>query len=141
MWKEFKQFAIKGNVLDMAVGVIIGAAFSKIINSLTADILMPPIGMLLGKVDFSNLFFNLSDQSVGSLTEAKAAGVPTINYGLFINQMLDFLIMAFAIFLIVRFIHNLRKQEPVTLSQKPCPFCKLDTHIEATRCPHCTASI
>lgn len=108
---EFRQFAIKGNVVDLAVGIIIGAAFGKIVNSLVTDIIMPPIGLLLGRVDFSELYFNLSSRSYPSLTAAKAAGAPTINYGVFINEVVSFLIVAFAVFLLVRVINRLRRLE------------------------------
>jgi large conductance mechanosensitive channel len=108
---EFKEFAVKGNVMDLAVGVMIGGAFQKIVNSLVNDILMPPIGLVLGKVDFANLFVNLSDRDVASVTEAKAAGLPTINYGLFINEALNFLIIALVLFLIVRTMNRLRRKE------------------------------
>ncbi|MDC4225233.1 MAG: large conductance mechanosensitive channel protein MscL [Candidatus Manganitrophus sp.] len=128
MFKEFKEFAMRGNVLDMAVGVIIGAAFGKIVNSFVNDILMPPLGLLLGQVDFSNLFINLSGKPVVSLAEAKTAGAPTINYGFFINQVIDFLIVAFAIFLLIRQINAMkRRAEPVpaTPTSKDCPYCLL----------------
>ena len=119
-FNEFKQFAVRGNVIDLAVGVVIGAAFGKITNSLVNDILMPPIGMLLGKVDFSNLFINLSGQPAGSLAEAKQLGLPTINYGAFINVVLDFLIVAFAIFLLVRQVNRF-KQEAQAAPAAPAP--------------------
>jgi len=109
MLKEFKEFALKGNVIDLAAGLIIGAAFGKIVNSLVNDIIMPPIGRVLGKVDFTNLFVNLSDQSYASLAEAKKAGAATLNYGLFLNTCIEFLIVAFAVFLVVRQINRMRK--------------------------------
>jgi large conductance mechanosensitive channel len=111
MWKEFKEFAMRGNVVDMAVGIIIGAAFGRIITSLVNDILLPPLGLVLGKVDFSNLFLNLSATSYPTLAQAKAAGVPTLNYGVFVNTVINFLIVAFAIFLLVRGINRLRRQQ------------------------------
>ena len=139
MFKEFKEFAVKGNVIDMAVGIIIGAAFGKIVNSLVKDVLMPPIGLLLGKVDFSNLFVNLSGKSYETLSSAKAAGVATINYGLFINTLIDFIILALAIFLMVRQVNRLKRQpEPST---KACPYCLSKIPLEATRCPHCTSEL
>ena len=139
MFKEFKEFAIKGNVIDMAVGIIIGAAFGKIVSSFVNDILMPPIGLLLGKVNFSSLFFNLSGKPYNSLATAKAAGAATINYGLFLNTVIDFVIVAFAIFLVVRQINRLkRKPEVVT---KECPYCLSKVALKATRCPHCTSTL
>src|SRR5688572_22857056 len=111
MWREFREFAMRGNVVDLAVGIIIGAAFGKIISSFVNDILMPPIGLVLGRVDFSNLFINLSGQPYASLAEARAAGAPTINYGIFLNNVIDFLIVAFAIFLLIRAINRLSRQK------------------------------
>jgi large conductance mechanosensitive channel len=112
MLKEFKEFAIQGNMVDMAVGIIVGAAFGKIVSSLVSDIVMPPVGLLLGKTDFSSLFINLSGKPYATLAEAKAAGAPTLNYGLFINNCLDFLIVAFVIFLVIRQINRLRREKP-----------------------------
>jgi len=144
MLQEFKEFTMRGNVLDMAIGVIIGAAFGKIITSFVNDILMPPIGLLLGGVDFSNLFINLSEQPYGSLEEAQAAGAATINYGLFLNTVLDFIIVAFVIFLLIRQVNRL-KREPEALPAEPttkeCPYCLSTIPIKATRCPHCTSEI
>jgi large conductance mechanosensitive channel len=145
MLKEFKEFAMRGNVLDMAVGIIIGAAFGKIVSSFVNDILMPPIGLLLGKVDFSNLFINLSGTSYATLTEAKAAGAPTLNYGVFLNSVIDFLIVAFAIFLLIRQVNRLQRQpapapaEPPTT--KECSYCLSTIPIKATRCPQCTSPL
>jgi len=141
MLKEFKQFAMRGNVLDMAIGIIIGAAFGKIITSLVGDILMPPLGLILGKVDFSGLFLNLSGKSFATLAEAKAAGVPTINYGLFLNTVIDFIIVAFAIFLLVRQINRWNKPVPAAPTTKDCPFCCSAIAIKATRCPNCTSEL
>ena len=139
MFKEFKEFAVKGNVIDMAVGIIIGVAFGKIISSFVNDILMPPIGLLMGKVDFSSLFINLSGKSFDSLASAKAAGAATINYGLFVNSVIDFIIVAFAIFLVIRQINRLkRKPEAAT---KECPYCFSKIPVKALRCPHCTSEI
>ena len=121
MLKEFREFAIKGNVIDMAVGVIIGGAFGKIVNSLVADVIMPPIGLLLGKVDFSNLFLNLSGKPVESLAEAKKAGLATLNYGLFLNTCIEFLIIAFAIFLVVKQINRLKREAPPAPAAPPEP--------------------
>lgn len=144
MFKEFKEFAMRGNVLDMAVGVIIGAAFGKIVNSFVADIMMPPLGLLLGQVDFSNLFINLSGKPLASLAEAKTAGAPTINYGLFINQVIDFVIVAFAIFLLIRQINAMRRRSeapPAVPTTKSCLYCLSDIPLKATRCPHCTSEL
>jgi large conductance mechanosensitive channel len=144
MFKEFKEFAMRGNVLDMAIGIIIGAAFGKIITSFVNDVIMPPIGLLLGKVDFSNLFINLSGQTFTSLKEAQAAGASTINYGLFINTVIDFVIVAFVIFLFIRQVNRLKRQpEPVPAvpTTKECPFCLSIVPIKATRCPHCTSEL
>jgi len=144
MLKEFKEFAMKGNVLDMAVGIIIGGAFGKIISSFVADVLMPPIGLLLGKVDFTSLFINLSDKSYASLAEAKAAGAPTLNYGVFINTLLDFIIVAFVIFLLIKQVNRMRAQPaaaPATPTTKDCPFCATAIPIKAARCPHCTSEL
>jgi len=139
MLKEFKEFAMRGNVLDMAIGIIIGAAFGKIITSVVNDILMPPIGLLLGKVDFSSLFINLSGKLFPTLAEAKAAGAATINYGLFLNTVIDFIIVAFAIFLLVRQVNRFKRQpEPAT---KECPFCLSTVAVKAIRCPHCTSEL
>jgi large conductance mechanosensitive channel len=142
MLKEFKEFAMKGNVMDMAVGIIIGAAFGKIITSFVSDVLMPPIGMLLGKVDFSNLFFNLSGTSYPSIAAAKAAGAATLNYGLFLNTVIDFLIVAVAIFLVVKQLNRLKRAEaPAPVTMKDCPFCTSAIPLKATRCPLCTSEI
>jgi large conductance mechanosensitive channel len=144
MLKEFKEFAMRGNVVDMAVGIIIGAAFGKIISSLVNDILMPPIGLLLGKMDFSNLFLNLSDKPVTTMAEAKAAGAATINYGIFLNNIIDFIIVAFAIFLLVRQINRLRrKTEEVSAAPttRECPYCLSPIPLKAIRCPHCTSEL
>lgn len=143
MLKEFKEFAIKGNVLDMAVGIIIGAAFGKIVTSLVEDIIMPPIGLLLGKVDFANLYINLSGQSYASLEAAKAAGAPLIRYGVFLNQTITFLIVAFAVFLLVKGVNHLRRDEMKVEepTEKTCPFCQTQIPLAATRCPHCTSQL
>lgn len=137
--KEFKEFAIKGNVIDLAVGLIIGAAFNKIVTSLVNDIIMPPIGMVLGKVDFSNLFFSLNGSHYSTVAEAKAAGVVTINYGAFINVLIEFLIIAFVVFFIIRTINRLKRDPEPT--QKKCQYCKSDIDMDAIRCPHCTSQL
>jgi large conductance mechanosensitive channel len=141
MFKEFKEFAMRGNVLDMAVGIIIGAAFGKIITSFVSDILMPPIGLLLGKVDFSNLFINLSGQSFNTIAEAKKAGVATLNYGLFLNTVLDFLIVAFAIFLLIRQVNRLKRAPAPAPTTRDCPYCLSAIPIPAVRCAHCTSQL
>ena len=144
MLKEFKEFAMKGNVLDMAVGIIIGAAFGKIISSFVADVLMPPIGLLLGNVDFSNLFVTLSGATVKTLEEAKKAGAVTINYGVFLNTVLDFLIVAFAIFLLITQVNRLKREEvapPAAPTTRDCPFCLTAVPIKAVKCGHCTSEL
>jgi large conductance mechanosensitive channel len=142
MLKEFKAFAMRGNVVDMAIGIIIGAAFGKIVTSLVNDILMPPIGLILGKVDFSNLFLNISGKSYASVAEAKAAGAATINYGVFLNNIIDFLIVAFAIFLLIRQINRWNTPAPAAApTTKDCPYCATPIPLKATRCPNCTSEI
>jgi large conductance mechanosensitive channel len=144
MFKEFKEFAMRGNVLDMAVGIIIGAAFGKVVTSFVNDVLMPPMGLLLGKVDFSNLFINLSGHHYASLSESKVAGAATLNYGLFFNSILDFLIVAFAIFLLIKQVNRLKRPEPalpVAPTTKDCPYCLSAVPLKATRCPHCTSEL
>lgn len=148
MLKEFKKFAMRGNVVDMAVGIIIGAAFGSIINSLVSDVIMPPIGLLLGNVDFSNLFLTLQEGEIvgpyGSLADAQAAGAVTINYGIFINTIISFLIIAFAVFLLIRGINRLQREEeapPEKPTTRECPFCKSEIHINANRCPQCTSQL
>lgn len=143
MFKEFKEFALRGNVLDLAIGVIIGAAFGKIISSLVTDILMPPIGLLLGKVDFSNLFVNLSGTAYKSLADAQAVGAATLNYGLFLNNVINFLIVTFVIFLIIRQVNRVTKKpapvvEPIT---RECPYCITQVSVKASRCPNCTSEL
>jgi large conductance mechanosensitive channel len=142
MFKEFREFAVKGNVMDLAVGVIIGAAFGKIVTSLVNDVLMPPLGLLLGKVDFSNLFFSLSGAEYASLDEAKKAGAATLNYGLFLNTVIEFLLVAFAVFLLVKQVNRLRREPPPPPpASKECPFCASDIPIKASRCPMCTSPL
>ena len=140
---EFKQFVMRGNVIDMAVGVIIGGAFGKIVASMVSDIIMPPIGLLLGKVDFSSLYINMSGKAFASLAEAQKAGAPTLNYGLFLNNVINFLIVAFVIFLMIQQINKLQKPvkpaAPVMPTTKECPFCCSTIAIKAVRCPNCTS--
>ena len=148
MLKEFKEFALRGNVVDMAVGIIIGAAFGTIVNSLVSDILMPPIGIILGDVDFSSLFIVLKEGNIPgpyiSPAAAKAAGAVTINYGIFVNTIISFLIVAFAVFLLVRNINKLKRQEeapPRVITTKECPYCLSVIPIKAIRCAHCTSEL
>jgi len=142
MLKEFKEFAMRGSVLDMAVGIVIGAAFGKIITSFVGDVLMPPIGVILGKVDFSNLFLNLSGKSYSTIAEAKAAGAATLNYGIFINTVIDFLIVAFMIFLLVRQVNRWKTPAPAPMPvTKDCPYCCSAIPTKATRCPNCTSEV
>ncbi|MFC4322050.1 large-conductance mechanosensitive channel protein MscL [Litchfieldia salsa] len=138
--QEFKEFAIRGNVIDMGIGVIIGTAFGKIVDSLVSDIIMPPIGLLLGRVDFSNLYINLSNRPYSSLSAAKEAGAATINYGLFINSVFHFGIVAFATFITIRQINKLRSS-PTSFSSKSCPACFTTIPAEAYRCPNCTSML
>lgn len=144
MFKEFKAFVLRGNVLDMAVGVIIGASFGKIVTSLVEDILMPPIGLLLGYVDFSSLFISLTGVPFDSIAAAKAAGAPTLNYGLFLNAVLNFFIVALAVYFMVRAVNKLQPPKPVTMVEpktKQCPFCATAIPEPAKKCPHCTADL
>jgi large conductance mechanosensitive channel len=142
MLKEFKEFIMRGNVMDMAVGIIIGAAFGKIVTSFVNDILMPPIGRLIGNIDFSNLFINLSDREYATLAEAKKAGAATINYGLFLNTLIDFLIIAFVVFLLVRKINQMKREPiPASPTDKECAYCFSNIPLKAVRCPHCTSEL
>jgi large conductance mechanosensitive channel len=143
MFKEFKQFIMRGNVVDLAVGVVIGAAFGKIVTSFVEDILMPPIGLGLGKVDFSNLFINLSTKDYPSVAAAKAAGAATLNYGIFLNNILNFVIIAFAIFLLIKQVNRLHEPAPAAAAPttKDCPHCLSAIPIKATKCAHCTADL
>lgn len=139
-FQEFKNFAVQGNVIDMAVGVVIGAAFGKITTSLVTNIIMPPIGILLGGVDFTDFFIPLAHTSAQTLAEAQAQGIPVIAYGLFINTVVEFLIIAFAIFLVIKQINRFKKPA-VPAPSRTCPFCKETVADEATRCPHCTSEL
>jgi large conductance mechanosensitive channel len=151
MLQEFREFAMRGNVVDMAVGIIIGGAFGKIVSSLVNDVIMPIVGMLLGKVDFSNLFVSLSGESYATLADAKAAGAATINYGMFIGTVVDFVIIAFAIFVMVKWMNQLKaraeatKKKPEVQPEEPttkeCPYCLSVVPIKATKCGHCTSSL
>jgi large conductance mechanosensitive channel len=149
MWKEFKNFAMKGNVVDLAVGVIIGGAFGKIVSSLVADVIMPVIGyiigLLFGKLDFTNWFITLGAGNFNTLEEAKKAGAATLNYGVFLNNVLDFLIIAFSIFIVIKQINRFTKknevQAPAPAKTKICKYCYSEIHINATKCPHCTSEV
>jgi large conductance mechanosensitive channel len=142
MLEEFKKFAMRGNVVDMAVGIVIGAAFGKIVSSFVKDVLMPPIGKLMGGVDFSNLFVNLGEGTYATLAAAQEAGAATLNYGLFINTVLDFLIVAFAIFMVIKAMNKMKTEEPPAApNTKACPECLSDVPIEARRCKFCASQI
>ena len=143
MWQEFKQFAARGNVIDLAVGVIIGAAFGKIVSSLVSDIVMPPIGMVLGQVDFKNLYVSLNGQAYASLGDAQKAGAPTLNYGVFLNTIVEFLIVAAVIFLFVRQVNRMMPPPAVAPGEprRDCPFCASSIPARATRCAFCTSEI
>jgi large conductance mechanosensitive channel len=144
MFKEFREFAVKGNAVDLAVGVIIGGAFGAVVTSLVNDILMPPIGKLLGGVDFSNLFLVLGEGTFASLKAAKDAGAATLNYGVFVNAIINFLIVAFALFMVVKGINALRREEPAPAAApttKACPYCVSSIPIKASRCPQCTSTV
>ncbi|HXJ11897.1 MAG TPA: large conductance mechanosensitive channel protein MscL [Candidatus Limnocylindrales bacterium] len=141
MLKEFKEFAMRGSVLDLAVGVIIGAAFGKIVASLVDDVLMPPIGQLLGKVDFSSLFINLSGTHFDSLKAAKEAGKATLNYGNFINTVINFVIVAFVVFLVVRMVNRWMPKPPAPVTTKDCPQCAMAIPVAAKKCGHCTSVV
>jgi large conductance mechanosensitive channel len=146
MFQEFKKFIMRGNVLDLAVAVIIGAAFGAVVTSLVKDIIMPPIGMVLGKVDFANLFIPLDGQAYASLADAQKAGAATINYGVFLNTLISFIIIAFVVFLIVRSVNRLQESRkpaaaPAAPTTKECPYCLSTIPLKATRCPNCTSQL
>jgi large conductance mechanosensitive channel len=141
MFKEFKEFAMRGNVIDLAVGVIIGAAFGKIVTSLVDDIIMPPIGLLLRGVDFPNLFITLKGEHYATLVEAKQHAVPTLNYGLFLNTIINFLIVAFCVFLLVQQVNRWTRKPEAVVATKECPQCAMSIPINARKCPHCTSQL
>jgi large conductance mechanosensitive channel len=142
MLKEFKEFALRGNVIELAIAVVIGAAFGKIVTSFVNDILMPPIGLVLGRVDFANLFITLGGPAYPTLREAKAAGVPVIAYGLFLQTLIDFVIVAFVIFLLVRQINRLKRSAPAAApTTRDCPLCLMPIPLKAVRCGHCTSEV
>jgi large conductance mechanosensitive channel len=139
--EEFRKFIARGNVIDLAVGLVIGAAFATVVGSFVEDILMPPVGLALGGVDFSNLFITLSAGSYGTLAEAREAGAATLNYGLFLNNVITFLIVAFAVYLVVRAYNRMRMPETVAPTEAACPFCRMPIPLAATRCGHCTSQL
>ena len=141
MLGEFRDFAMRGSMLDMAVGIIVGAAFGRVVSSFVSDVLMPPIGLFVGHSDFSNKFINLSGHAYATLAEAKAAGAATINYGVFFNTVSDFLIVAFVIFMLIRQVNRLKREQEGSAVVRDCPFCLSAIAIKATRCPHCTATL
>ncbi len=143
-FQEFKEFAVRGNVVDMAVGILVGTAFGTIVNSLVKDIVMPPIGLITGKLDFSELYINLSEVHYPSFQAAKAAGAATVNYGIFINNVISFLIVSLCVFILVKQINNLRRKEDtgsISPTQKSCPYCLQSISIRATRCAYCTSEL
>lgn len=144
MLEEFKKFALKGNMIDLAVGVIVGGAFNSIVNSLVNDIFMPVLSLFTGKLDFTNWFIALDGNKYMTIADAQEAGAATLNYGNFISGVINFIIMAFVVFLIVKAINKLKKEEPAAPAEpttKKCPFCKTDIPLEATKCPHCTSTL
>jgi large conductance mechanosensitive channel len=142
MWNDFKAFLMRGNVLDLAVAVIVGAAFGQVVSGLVNDVIMPPIGLIIGRINFSSLYWNLSSTAYPSLAKAQAAGAPVIAYGLFINAVITFLIVAAVVFLIVRQVKRMQRPAPAAApTTKPCPFCQLDIPLQATRCPNCTSEL
>lgn len=144
MLKEFKEFAMRGNVMDMAIGIILGTAFGAIVTSMVNDVLMPPIGLVMGGADFTDLFINLGDGAYPTLAEAQEAGAPVIAYGAFLNRVIDFLIVAFVIFLVVKQMNRLKRREeapPPEPTEKACPYCATQIPVAATKCPHCTSQL
>ena len=141
MLKEFREFAMRGNLLDMAIGIVIGAAFGRIISSLVSDVIMPPIGLAFGGFDVANLFVTLKGGPFPTVAAAKAAGAPTINYGIFINTIIDFVILAFVIFLLIRQINRMRRQSEAAPTTKSCPYCASTIPLKAVRCPNCTSEL
>lgn len=141
MIREFKEFAMRGSMLDLAIGIVLGAAFGRIITSVVNDILMPPIGLMLGGLDFASLFIALKGGPYPSVAAAKAAGAPTINYGMFLNTVVDFVLVAAVLFLVVKQVNRMRRQPEATPTTKPCPFCLSTVPLKAVRCPYCTSDL
>ena len=143
IWKEFREFAVRGNIFDLAIGIVIGTAFGAVVNSLVNDVIMPPIGALLKRINFADLYINLSTKTYASLASAKADGAPTINYGLFINVLINFLIVALVMFFVIKAINRVRRPilAPATTASKDCPFCLTKIPLAATRCPACTSEL
>lgn len=141
MLKEFKEFALRGSLLDLAIGLVLGTAFGKIVTSLVNDVLMPPVGLALGRVNFSNLFVNLTRADYPTLAAAREAGAPTINYGIFLNTVLDFVIVAFALFLVIREVNRLRRRGETPPTTRECPYCFSVISLKASRCPNCTSQL
>lgn len=141
MIREFKEFAMRGSMLDLAIGIVLGAAFGRIITSVVNDILMPPIGLMLGGLDFASLFIALKGGPYPSVAAAKAAGAPTINYGMFLNTVVDFVLVAAVLFLVVKQVNRMRRQPDATPTTKPCPFCLSTVPLKAVRCPYCTSDL
>ena len=144
MFREFREFIARGNVVDLAVAVVVGAAFTKIVDSLVKDVLMPPIGLLTGGLDFSNLFISLNGEHYATLAEAQKAGAPTLNYGVFLNSLIQFLIIAFAVFILVKQYNRLRRRSetaPAAPTTRVCGYCQMTIPVTATRCPHCTSQL
>ena len=141
MLKEFKKFALRGNMIDLAVGMIVGSAFTSIVKSMVDDIFMPFISLFTGKVDFTNWFIALDGETYATLEAAQEAGASTLNYGMFISNIINFVIMAFVVFLFVKAVSKLHKEEPAAVTTKKCPFCKTEIDLEATKCPHCTSEL
>jgi large conductance mechanosensitive channel len=144
MLKDFREFVMRGNVMDLAIAVIIGGAFGKIVSSLVSDVIMPPIGLLLNGVNFADLFISLNGRAYATLADAQAAGAPTLNYGNFFNEVIDFLVIALVVFLVVRAVNRLYRREPApppTPTMKDCPYCFTAISLKATRCPNCTSQL
>jgi len=141
MLKEFKDFVMRGNLLELAVAFILGVAFGRVVTSLVNDVIMPPIGLLMGGVDFSNLFINLSKTPYATLAEAQAGGAPTLNYGVFVLTVLDFVIVAFVVFMLVRAVNRMQRPKPAAPTTKECPYCLSSIPLKATRCPNCTSEL
>ena len=141
MYEDFKKFALRGNVMDMAVGVIVGGAFGKIVSSLVSDVIMPPLGMAMGKVSFTDLFISLNGKEYATLEAAKKAGAPVLAYGSFLDTVFNFIILAFIVFMLVKSINSMKEEEAPAAPKRVCPYCKSEIHDDATRCPHCTSKL